>query len=322
MAYGGPAGDPKVTADLNTIRIWQRHLDAGRLEWPLEEKGMVYRPEPWQKTRPVTRARYEGPSDISVCWLTGLDGNPSPEGGVAANNFSKTFVATTRPNFAGLETGLSTQSFRHLKRACSGADDRSRSAVNAALGGVWHEARTHSAIAAGDLCVHCREEVKDLSHIMFRCPHWHKERRQVELPEDDAFVPHVRNFMGCYWLHWCALSYVMHVRWSTVQVFARFGQMGQDDTASRLRKPFKLGGDILIRDRDFEKRALLALLLPTTQKEESRGCFFFLPSEPGSTASLRWAASGSTDVPEDERPGGPASHPVFPPFRAFPKGAG
>eukprot|EP00971_Amphidinium_carterae_P028543 561713-Amphidinium_carterae.1 len=27
MAYGGPAGDPQVTADLNTIRVWQRKLN-------------------------------------------------------------------------------------------------------------------------------------------------------------------------------------------------------------------------------------------------------------------------------------------------------
>eukprot|EP00971_Amphidinium_carterae_P222525 4416902-Amphidinium_carterae.3 len=37
----------------------------------------------------------------------------------------------------------------------------------------------------GELCVRCREEPEDLSHILYPCPHWHKERRQVELPEDD-----------------------------------------------------------------------------------------------------------------------------------------
>eukprot|EP00971_Amphidinium_carterae_P046626 918293-Amphidinium_carterae.1 len=30
------AGDPQVTADLNTVRAWQRKLNAGTLEWPLE----------------------------------------------------------------------------------------------------------------------------------------------------------------------------------------------------------------------------------------------------------------------------------------------
>eukprot|EP00971_Amphidinium_carterae_P008034 158868-Amphidinium_carterae.1 len=32
MAYGGPAGDPQVTADLNTVRAWQRKLAAGPLD--------------------------------------------------------------------------------------------------------------------------------------------------------------------------------------------------------------------------------------------------------------------------------------------------
>eukprot|EP00971_Amphidinium_carterae_P226171 4486330-Amphidinium_carterae.1 len=37
LAHGGPAGDPQVSADLNTIHIWQRRLDAGLLQWPLDE---------------------------------------------------------------------------------------------------------------------------------------------------------------------------------------------------------------------------------------------------------------------------------------------
>eukprot|EP00971_Amphidinium_carterae_P256491 5092673-Amphidinium_carterae.1 len=36
MAYGWPAGDPQVTSDLNTIRAWQRILNAGTLVWPLD----------------------------------------------------------------------------------------------------------------------------------------------------------------------------------------------------------------------------------------------------------------------------------------------
>eukprot|EP00971_Amphidinium_carterae_P045146 888379-Amphidinium_carterae.2 len=34
---GGPAGDPQVNADLNTVRVWQRKLNTGTLEWPLDE---------------------------------------------------------------------------------------------------------------------------------------------------------------------------------------------------------------------------------------------------------------------------------------------
>eukprot|EP00971_Amphidinium_carterae_P211682 4200382-Amphidinium_carterae.1 len=41
MAYGGPAGDPQVTADLNTIRAWQRKLNAGTLDWPLASEVWV-----------------------------------------------------------------------------------------------------------------------------------------------------------------------------------------------------------------------------------------------------------------------------------------
>eukprot|EP00971_Amphidinium_carterae_P134857 2672527-Amphidinium_carterae.1 len=52
MAYGGPAGDPQVTSDLNTIRAWRRKLNAGTLEWPLEE-------EIWD--RALNKGRGRGP---------------------------------------------------------------------------------------------------------------------------------------------------------------------------------------------------------------------------------------------------------------------
>eukprot|EP00971_Amphidinium_carterae_P197171 3913504-Amphidinium_carterae.1 len=81
-------------------------------------------------------------------------------------------VATERPDFVGLETGLSAQRFRHLKKAATRVDERSRSAVNASLGGVWRKRRWWTS-----------------PHIMFRCPHWHEERRQVELPPDENNVP-------------------------------------------------------------------------------------------------------------------------------------
>eukprot|EP00971_Amphidinium_carterae_P106943 2118120-Amphidinium_carterae.1 len=80
-------------------------------------------------------------------------------------------IATKRPDFVGLETGLSGQTFTHLQKASTGLNDRSRSAFSAALGGVWHKVKTNSAFAVGDLCVKCKEEVEDLSHIMFRCLH-------------------------------------------------------------------------------------------------------------------------------------------------------
>eukprot|EP00971_Amphidinium_carterae_P110667 2192065-Amphidinium_carterae.1 len=44
-------------------------------------------------------------------------------------------------------------------------------------------------VRPGELCVRCKAEPEDLSHIVFRCPHWHKERRDVELPADDVSIP-------------------------------------------------------------------------------------------------------------------------------------
>eukprot|EP00971_Amphidinium_carterae_P251501 4992389-Amphidinium_carterae.4 len=71
-----------------------------------------------------------------------------------------------------------------FRQSTAKVDDRSRSAVNAALGGIWHEFRTHSAFDVGELCVRCGEEA-ELSHIIFR----HKERRRVELAADDDETP-------------------------------------------------------------------------------------------------------------------------------------
>eukprot|EP00971_Amphidinium_carterae_P057447 1135796-Amphidinium_carterae.2 len=39
LAYGGTAGDPQITADLNAIRIWQRRLEARRLDRPLDNRA-------------------------------------------------------------------------------------------------------------------------------------------------------------------------------------------------------------------------------------------------------------------------------------------
>eukprot|EP00971_Amphidinium_carterae_P233555 4635061-Amphidinium_carterae.1 len=44
-------------------------------------------------------------------------------------------------------------------------EDSFRSAFNASLGGVWHEVRMDSAFHVGELCVRCKEEPEDLSHI-------------------------------------------------------------------------------------------------------------------------------------------------------------
>eukprot|EP00971_Amphidinium_carterae_P262991 5217633-Amphidinium_carterae.1 len=147
MAYGGPAGDPQVTSDLNTIRAWQRKLNAGTLEWPLAT-------EVWEGA--LNKGRGRGPirhlrllAD-RLAW-TLAEGGWCCEG----QHFTwseadykvkwdsaralLTEVATMRADFGGLETGLSTQSIRHLKRCANRTEDSFRSALNASLGGVWHE---------------------------------------------------------------------------------------------------------------------------------------------------------------------------------------
>eukprot|EP00971_Amphidinium_carterae_P339855 6477881-Amphidinium_carterae.2 len=151
MSYGGPAGDPQVTADFNTIRIWQQRLDAGMPEWSLEERV-------W--TTALDKGRGIGPIRHLRLLADRLGWIPQPGGWK---------FAFKRPDFAGLETGLSTQTFGHLKTSTAKLDDRSRSAVNAGLGGVWHEAHTHSAFAVSYLCVRRRKEVEDLFRIVFCC---------------------------------------------------------------------------------------------------------------------------------------------------------
>eukprot|EP00971_Amphidinium_carterae_P126477 2505609-Amphidinium_carterae.1 len=37
MAHGGPTVDPRVAADLRTVRVWQRCLAACKVTWPLSE---------------------------------------------------------------------------------------------------------------------------------------------------------------------------------------------------------------------------------------------------------------------------------------------
>eukprot|EP00971_Amphidinium_carterae_P006532 128832-Amphidinium_carterae.1 len=173
MAYGGPAGDPQVTSDLNTIRAWQRKLNAGTLEWPLDT-------EVWE--RALAKGRGRGPIRHLRLLADRLAWTPAVGGWRCEDQYFTwseadykvkwdsarallTEVATTRPDFGGLETGLSTQSYRHLKRSAHRTEDSFRRAFNASLGGVWHEVRTDSAFHVGELCVRCKEEPEDLSHI-------------------------------------------------------------------------------------------------------------------------------------------------------------
>eukprot|EP00971_Amphidinium_carterae_P091357 1808534-Amphidinium_carterae.1 len=142
MAYGGPAGDPQVTADLNTIRVWQRKLNIGTLVWPLEE-GV------WEIA--LNKGRGRGPIRHLKTLANRVGWVPHPQGWTPdwkiKHDSSRALLAdvTSKPDFSGLETGLSNQALRHLKKnelkiCATKKDERTSAALNATLGGVWHEA--------------------------------------------------------------------------------------------------------------------------------------------------------------------------------------
>eukprot|EP00971_Amphidinium_carterae_P211551 4197570-Amphidinium_carterae.1 len=110
MAYGGPAGDPQVTADLNTIRAWQQKLQTSTLVWPLDESV-------WDSA--LAKRRGHGPIRHLKTLANRLGWNPQPGGWLS-----------------------------------NGARRNRR---------TWNTS--------------------------FRCPHWNKERRQVQLPENDDTMP-------------------------------------------------------------------------------------------------------------------------------------
>eukprot|EP00971_Amphidinium_carterae_P316927 6300356-Amphidinium_carterae.1 len=159
MAYGGPAGYLQVTADLNT-----RKLQTSTLNWPLEESV-------WNDA--LAQGRGRGPIRHLKTLANRLGWAPQPG-------------------------GWHKVKWDSAKKRANKRDDRTRSAVNAALEGVWHEVRTHRAFIVGDLCVRCQEEPEDLEHILFRCSNWHKERQQVQLPQNDDIVS---DSMDCFLPH-------------------------------------------------------------------------------------------------------------------------
>eukprot|EP00971_Amphidinium_carterae_P128041 2536286-Amphidinium_carterae.3 len=134
LAYGGPAGDPQVTADLNTIRVWQRKLKTGTLVWPVKEGVWETALNKGRKRGPILLLKF---NDKTPAIRVGWDADWKIE-----HNSSRALLADVtckRPDFAGLETGLSNQALRHLKKCATKKDERTSAALNAALGGVWHE---------------------------------------------------------------------------------------------------------------------------------------------------------------------------------------
>eukprot|EP00971_Amphidinium_carterae_P195610 3881978-Amphidinium_carterae.1 len=99
-------------------------------------------------------------------------------------------VMNKRPDFAGLETGLSNQAMRHLKKCINKKDERTSAALNAALGEVWHEVTAHKAFAVGETCVRCQEEPEDALRMVatFLCSRVEMEQHQQQqiLPATSA----------------------------------------------------------------------------------------------------------------------------------------
>eukprot|EP00971_Amphidinium_carterae_P238849 4741451-Amphidinium_carterae.2 len=45
MAHGRSSGDPHVAAELSTVRVWQRRIAAGKVQWPLPEQRQRSHPQ-------------------------------------------------------------------------------------------------------------------------------------------------------------------------------------------------------------------------------------------------------------------------------------
>eukprot|EP00971_Amphidinium_carterae_P201787 4004131-Amphidinium_carterae.1 len=67
-------------------------------------------------------------------------------------------------------SGLATQTLRQLKLDGQSQKDSVKSALSAALRGIWHEVRNNSVFEVGEVCARCGEAVEDLEHIVHHCP--------------------------------------------------------------------------------------------------------------------------------------------------------
>eukprot|EP00971_Amphidinium_carterae_P191718 3804126-Amphidinium_carterae.1 len=172
MAYGGPAGDPQVAADLNTIRAWQRKFITGTLVWPLEESV-------WGDA--LSKGRGSGPIRHLTTLANRVGWVPQPGGWHCDGQVFTwheadikikwdsakavlTEVEQKRHEFAGMETGLSTQALRHEMIApavrstpafeeCGMRCAPTRPSVWAGVGTVWTDGSgRHSSTEDVSLC--------------------------------------------------------------------------------------------------------------------------------------------------------------------------
>eukprot|EP00971_Amphidinium_carterae_P045473 894816-Amphidinium_carterae.1 len=86
-------------------------------------------------------------------------------------------------------TQVALQREKELKLDGQSQKEDRKVALNAALGGLRHEERAHSAFQVGDTCVRCGEGVENLEHIVHHRPHWNKERRESGMPSHAPEAP-------------------------------------------------------------------------------------------------------------------------------------
>eukprot|EP00971_Amphidinium_carterae_P001818 36575-Amphidinium_carterae.2 len=156
------------------VRVWHRRILANKLEWPLDARLWDNALQPGRGRGPTRNLKElavrlgwvpaHGGWTCKGQWFLWDEATLRAKWDLAQVLCAE--VARTNGDFEGLAAGLSTCAYRQLKLDGQSQKEDRKAALNAALGGVWHEERAHSA----------GEGVENLEHIVHHCPHWNKER--------------------------------------------------------------------------------------------------------------------------------------------------
>eukprot|EP00971_Amphidinium_carterae_P266655 5289636-Amphidinium_carterae.1 len=156
MAHGGPAADPQLSADLSTARVVERCPQARKRQRSYPQSEANGRSS-WLVTR---RRRLDLPKPVVL--LGRGHSLRAKWSGTLHRSSAPTWLAPKRtlrawlPVFPLLPTDSSNLMGKAKKKKTE------KAALNAALGGVWHEERAHSAFQVGDTCVRCGDAVENL----------------------------------------------------------------------------------------------------------------------------------------------------------------
>eukprot|EP00971_Amphidinium_carterae_P276285 5482673-Amphidinium_carterae.1 len=142
------------------MRSWQRKLITGTLVWPLEENV----------ENALGKGRGRGPIKHLKTLANRVGWVPQPGGWQSEGQYFTwheadlkvkwdsakallTEVTQKRLDFAAWKPVLAHKLSDTSRKTLT---NETRTAVNAALGGVWHEVRTHKAFTVGETCVRCQ----------------------------------------------------------------------------------------------------------------------------------------------------------------------